>query len=182
MTTCAHPRCDQTIRLLHFPEPRCWPHTSEEQRALLADLDRRGKKIGIKDDCWPYGPNIHIDARAELVNWAEAGQLRHPQGRRCLHWLAKGRCSVSVCGEHRGRHRWMNHASCWTDAGKSRLLVCQPYGVTTDDLADITAVAERHGFNVQIGGTGWYGHGTTYVELQRRAPAGDDRRGGTHAA
>lgn len=62
MTTCTAPGCTCQLNILKFPQPQCPRHTSDEQRALLADLDRRGRGIGIRDGGWPYGPNIDIRA------------------------------------------------------------------------------------------------------------------------
>lgn len=73
-TSCTHTGCDRRVNLLHFPVPYCRRHT--EQRALLNDLARRGRGIGIRDDAWPYGPNIDVPARAAMLDWAERQQLR----------------------------------------------------------------------------------------------------------
>jgi hypothetical protein len=95
------------------------------------------------------------------------GGLREARGRGCLHWAAKGRCGVDVCREDRNSHWWMDHTSCWL--GKdARVLLCQPYHLDADDLRDIVDVAEQHGLEVRITGTGWYGHGTVSVMLVGR--------------
>jgi hypothetical protein len=110
-TTCGVDGCTGTVNLLWFPEPRCGRHTTGEQRESLADLAARGPGIGIRNDGWPYGPNIDVVGRAQMVAWAEAEKLRHSDVGDCLHWLSRGRCGVQICREDRNTHRWMDHTS-----------------------------------------------------------------------
>lgn len=46
--------------------------------------------------------------------WATALNLRYSERGWCLHWIARGRCGVSVCREDRNLHAWMDHVSGWT--------------------------------------------------------------------
>lgn len=167
MTTCVGDGCTREHNLLYFPEPRCGRHTTGEQRDLLADLDRRAPGIGIRNGGWPYGPNIDVVGRAEMIGWAEHHKLRYSLHGDCLHWLSRGRCGVSVCREDRNTHQWMDHVTGWTRDGKAAVLVAQPYGLFTSDIADLAKISDEWSLDVLVDGTSWYGHGTTFVQLAR---------------
>lgn len=166
---CETPGCRRT-RSLHF-EPDGWVcvrHVTAEQHAQLADLDERGKAIGIKSgEYWPYGPNVYVDSRADMVTWAEREGLKLSPRGDCLHWLTRGRRNVALC--ERGDHGWMDHVTGWNRDGKPAVLVAQPYGLTQRELAQLGALPD---VDVRIDGTGWYGAGTTFVTVLPRAGGG----------
>jgi len=165
---CIAPGCGRIVNLLYFPEPYCPRHTSDEQRTLLDDLDRRARHISIRDGGWPYGPNIHVPARVALLDWAEAEKVRYSARGNCLHWIARGRCAVSLCNEDRGRHSWMDHVTGWTRAGKPAVLVSQPYQVSAAEQMELTRIGVEWSLDVRVGDTGWYGSDTRFVELRPR--------------
>ena len=49
--------------------------------------------------------------------------------------------------------------------GAPAVLVAQPYGLAAEDVVDLANVAEQRQLDLRIDGTGWYGFGTTFVEL-----------------
>jgi hypothetical protein len=142
-------------------------------------LTARARAIGIVGDNWPYGANLgHNESseadhgvRCAVVDWAEARKLRHSRAGRCLHWIATGRCAEDWCKANATKHRWMDHVSGWTRDGKPAVLVCQPYGVHDESLRDILRVADEYQLEAHIDGTGWYGHGTTFIALSPRETA-----------
>ncbi len=123
------------------------------------------RAVGITGDRWPYGAHVDTRARRPLVDWATAGNLRYSENARCLHWIARGRCIDGLCAEGHGSRHWLDHVTGWTRDGKPAVLLAQPYGLGTDDIADLATVAEQWHLDVRIDGTGWYGYGTTFVEL-----------------
>lgn len=134
----------------------------------VANFATRARSVGVcSDNDWPYGPNTDYDARADLVSWAEAQKVRYSPRAGCLHWISTGRCNVQLCMEDRNSYNFMDHVTGWTRAGKPAVLVCQPYGLHGDDIRQLTELSTAWPVEVQIDGTGWYGHGTTFVQLWR---------------
>lgn len=189
---CTHPDCRRVTNLLTVADGSryCPRHLSDDDRALRSDLARRAARVnvggsphGTTGGAWPYGPNISLPSRAALLDWAEPLGLRYSPRARCLHWIARGRCAVQECCAGRWHHRWMDHASGWTRDGRPAVLAAQPYGVTSDDLARVAAdlsldvrvghrpldVATPAMTNADPQRTGWYGHGTTFIEIRRMA-------------
>lgn len=121
--------------------------------------------VGITDDRWPYGPNINPQARRALVDWATAHRLRYSPRGRCLHWITTGRCAVQACDRNRARRQWMDHVTGWTRAGRPAVLVAQPYAITGASIDALAEIDRTDGLDVVISGTGWYGHGTTFVGI-----------------
>lgn len=115
---------------------------------------------------WPYGPNIDHQARRELVDWATQHRLRYSRTGRCLDWLRTGRCPRDHIHSRGG---WADHVTGWTRDGQPAVLVAQPYGISGDSLTDL-AELDRSGLDVRINGTGWYGHGTTFITIWRDRP------------
>jgi len=137
---------------------------AQQDGQMTADLDKRGRALGIVD--WPYG--VHTAATQQaMLDWADACRLRYSQAGRCLHWIARGRCGVGLCREGRSAHRWMDHLTGWTRAGAPAVLIAQPYDLSSDDITDLATVAGEYSVDVHINGTGWYGHGSTFVQLWR---------------
>lgn len=134
-------------------------------------LSVRARAIGIRDDeSWPYGPNIDAQSRLECLCWAEAYKLKLSHVTPCLHWLTKGRCGVAVCGQNQAKagFEWVDHVTGWTRGGKPAVLVAHPYGLFAQDIAALSELTQAHGLWLFINGTGWYGHGTTFVQLWRQ--------------
>lgn len=131
----------------------------------------RARAVGIAEpsnaESWPYGPNVNHQARIELVEWAEREGLVWAPGQDCLRWLAKGRCS-GACSTAYGPRRWRDHVSCWTRDGKAAVLVSQPYGLSNMARAQMDSEARERGLEVAVLPTGWYGHGTTFIQFTRR--------------
>lgn len=173
--TDVQPKCCDDRGLFYGPnrdDRRCWRHATPEDRARVQEYDRRGKAIGLEAAgwqsaeklTWPYGPNISVESRGRMLDWAEAYGLRlaHPS-HTCLRWLRKGRCMVAVCDSYRSHPSWWDHLTTWNRDGKSAVLVSQPYGLTDDDRADLARLDAEPGIHVEIRPDSWYGLGTTFV-------------------
>jgi hypothetical protein len=154
---------DPTTR--HLPHPG-WPY----RPLLTPELADRARAIGIRDDeCWPYGPNIDRESRVALLNWAEAYGLRLSPRGRCLHWLTKGRCGVTLCPNSTRDDGWADHVTGWLRGGTPAVLISQPYGLASRGIASLHELAQRHPeVAVRIDGTGWYGFRTVFVQLWRQ--------------
>jgi len=148
-----------TIR--EYPDPYCDRHVPAALAAEAAELDRRSK-ITLGAHGWPYGPNVSIPSRRALLDWAEGNRLRLAGGS-CLHWLRKGQCSSCVGN----REFWLDHVTGWARNGKPAVLIAQPYGVSEQSIADLAQLAVDPALMVRIDGTGWYGVGTTFIQVWR---------------
>ncbi|GAA0981702.1 hypothetical protein ENKNEFLB_01398 [Nocardioides aquaticus] len=145
----------------------CGRHATEDDRALVEDLDRRGPSVGLAPSPrrrrgewaqaldWPYdGPRRYLGVRRDMVAWAEARGLRLWDGCWCLCWVRDG-----VCREDHGgcRPAWLDHVTCWTGADGLRLLVAHPY-------VPFSATAGLHGLGVAVARQGWH-PGALQVEI-----------------
>lgn len=131
-----------------------------------------GAIYGWHDLAWPYGPNIDLDSREALVEWAGPLGLRQSKTpNKCLHWLrgkqcpraaAYGACGATVPGA--------DHLSVW-NRGPGRnpaVIVSQPYHLNDKELAELAELAKDPDLVVEIDEDGgWYGAGTTWVALWR---------------
>lgn len=149
--------CDH--RGLIFPNERggiraCSVHTSKEWHARLADIDQRAEKVLHRG--WPYGPDLSIQARIDLVEWAEPLGVKL-SGSRCegLHWLRKGACHHNLCN----RYPWMDHTTRWNLDGKPALVLTQPYKSAERQREMMGDLLEDNELHVEIK-PGWYGYGT----------------------
>ena len=131
-------------------------------------IEVRARAVLGSPDRWPYGAN-EVETQLALLEWAEQRKLHYSYRAHCLHWIARGRCGVSRCREGHGSHRWMDHVTGWTRDGKPTLLVCQPYGLSLNDLDDLVATTRKFDLEAHIDGTGWYGCQTTWIELKPKA-------------
>lgn len=121
---------------------------------------------------WPYGPNIDIDSREALVEWAAPlGMRSTTSSRRCLHWLRGNPCPWS-----HGHCTWQipgaDHVTAWNRGpGRSpAVLVSQPYHLDTNDIAALGEIDKSPEFIVEIDEAGgWYLHGTTFVTIWNAA-------------
>ena len=159
-----------------FPDDRrvCFRHATEQDRALINDLDGLAPEIGLKplpadmrgwgsSFGWPYGPNIDVQARIDMLKWAREDGLRLSTGD-CLHWLCTGRCGKRY--DIRGcREGWMDHVTGW-NRGKGRnpaVLVSQPYGISAEGKSALHVLGEEPGIRVEVKDSGWYGYGTNFI-------------------
>jgi hypothetical protein len=124
--------------------------------------------IGINERHeWPYGLHVDQKARRGMVAWAEKHGLRYQLGADCLHWLLTGSCTAEICLD-RNTYDWMDHVTGFSRDGFPAVLVCQPYGLHgTDIVGSLARLGIEYDLDVHIDGTGWYGHGTTFVQLRR---------------
>lgn len=181
---------------LYFEEndkgQRCFKHATEEQRDLVDQLDQHAPALGLRRNRvearawgrafeWPYGPNVSVPSRAALVTWAEKHRVKLSQGvSKCaLHWLTGGQCGPRAgagspsCRQGSSYPLWFDHVTRWNFAGYPRVLVAQPYGLSDTDRLDLERIADTAQLwtgarlRLEIGPTGWYGHGTTWVALWR---------------
>lgn len=139
MITCVANGCTRRFGLFCFTggEWLCPWHISHGQARLLDDLAERGQKIGVKGGHWPYGPNVYVDQRLALVEWAESTgyRLAYPRSR-CLHWVVgqARRCAALHYLDSRHEHVGVNaldHATFWTRGGPA-LILGQPYDYPDD--------------------------------------------------
>ncbi len=151
---------------LFYPgrDRRCRRHATPKQRALVTELDARANHLGVLNGGeWPYGPNIDVEARARLLDWADGYGLRLAKTScQNLHWLARGRCGVRLCNR---LGRWMDHVTRWNRGGEPALILAQPYGLSGEDVAEVGQLAADEGLHVSVDARGWYGWGTVAVEV-----------------
>lgn len=130
----------------------------------------RGSDLAWHSLGWPYGPNIDLDSREALVEWAAPLGLRQSSTyNKCLHWLrgkqcprdaGYGACGVRVPGE--------DHASAWNRGpGRSpAVVVSQPYHLDRADRAALDRLAMEPDLVVEVDDDGgWYGMGTIWVAI-----------------
>lgn len=179
-TAKVEPRCCTGGGLV-YPDGgrRCWRHTTDADRTLVAALDARAPGVGVERTepgmrnayAWPYGPNVYVAMRVAMLDWAETHDLRettraHP----CLHWVRTGRCSRWRCYDsHPG---WMDHVTRWTRNGRPAVLVGQPYHVSVDGYAALALVDADPAFTVEIRNDGWYGSGVFIAVWNAQTLAG----------
>lgn len=147
------------------------PAVLPKEAPVLTNTDpssAAARAVGIVNGEWPYGPNIDPQARRELVHWATLHGLRYSPRGRCLHWIIRGRCAIQLCTADRNQYDFMDHVTGWTRDGKPAVLICQPYGLHVDDIRQLADLHQEHGLKIRIDGTGWYGHGSTFLQLWRR--------------
>jgi hypothetical protein len=139
----------------------------------IEPTSERARAVGIKNNFWPYGPNVpeHVQMRADLVNWAEReGLVVAEPSRRCLHWLVGEyrRCVALDYGDRRHYYATdttLDHATFWTRNGKPALVLAQVYNVLEVAVAEIT---EKWPVDITTGPAPWYGFATTGVFITPR--------------
>jgi hypothetical protein len=169
----ALPRCCDRHGLNWPDGPRhCVRHATEEERALLDELDERGRAAGISVGkivpepgnriAWPYGPNVDVGTRIRMLDWAEEHGLRLAQPRhRCLNWIRKGRCNGSGC--YGSQPRWMDHVTTWTRHGEPAVFVAQPYNLSEFDTEVLALLSEDPDLYVEIRGDAWYSEAAIFI-------------------
>jgi len=158
----------------------CYRCATPAERDRVADIDQAaldyrvirrsqgGSDWGWHQLDWPYGPNIDIDSREALVEWAAPlGMRSTTSSRRCLHWLRGNPCPWS-----HGHCTWQipgaDHVTSWNRGpGRSpAVLVSQPYHLDSDDVAGLLEIDESPEFTVEIDEAGgWYLHGSIFVTI-----------------
>jgi hypothetical protein len=99
--------------------------------------------------------------------------LRESKGHACLNWLIDGRCKrgartgVRICDLPPRQ----DHLSRWIDKKSGeRILISQPYGIWTEDLAETMKICEVHGVKVLIDArtSWWYPGHTISIEYRMK--------------
>lgn len=159
---------------------RCSPPELRDRVAAVDEAARQMRIVarepeamyGWHDLGWPYGPNIDLDSREALVEWAGPIGLRQSKTHnKCLHWLrgkhcprntGYGACGATVPGA--------DHVSVW-NRGPGRnpaVIVSQPYHLYDEDLAELGELAKDPDLVVEIDEDGgWYGMGSLWVAVWR---------------
>jgi hypothetical protein len=157
---------------------RCSGCQSAGQKKLISSLDDRSQGVLTRDADgvhWPYGPNVYVQMRADLLDWADTYDLKSGSTG-CssgLHWLDKGRCAKRECHDRPG---FYDHTTTWLSrtTGSPVLIFNQPYRHV--DTADIWGlISECPSLRAEVGPESWYGSGTFGVYIWNdgnRADAG----------
>ncbi len=159
----------------------CSEHATKQDRELVALLDERAPNAGLRRNPgparwgarlhWPYGPNIDVNARGRMLDWAEGQGLRLARPDHvCVPWITDGRCYRRRCERYRaaqGRGWWLDHVSAWSRGGRPALLLAQPYQLAPEDITGLELLDADPEMTVVLGASGWYGHGTYSVEVWR---------------
>jgi hypothetical protein len=148
----------------------CARHMTPEQSALVAELDQRARGVLTAPDHWPYGPNIDVETRRRMLDWADQYSLPHVDPSHiCPRRLELGYCRKGwQCPDRVDGRGWSDHPTMWADrdSHKAVVIVGQPYGLGDDERAEAADVAARHGLRAEVRELGsWYGHGTSFVGL-----------------
>ncbi|MGW2553103.1 hypothetical protein [Streptomyces sp. NPDC001635] len=155
---------------------------SASQKKLISSLDDRSQSVLTRDADgvdWPYGPNVYVQMRADLLDWADRYDLRSGSTG-CssgLHWLDKGRCAKRECHDRPG---FYDHTTTWLSltTGRPALVFNQPYWQV--DPADISKLTSEYpSLTAEVGPESWYGSGTFGVYIWNdgnRADAGRPHR------
>ncbi|WP_222623822.1 hypothetical protein, partial [Streptomyces buecherae] len=146
----------------------CWRCQSTDQKDLIRSLDDQARGVLSRDTNgvdWPYGPNIYVQMRADLLDWADRHDLRSGNTG-CssgLHWLDKGRCAKREC---LGRPEFYDHTTMWLSraTGRPALVFNQPYRqVDSSEVRE--AISEYPSLTAEVGPESWYGAGTSGVYI-----------------
>ncbi|MFE3825306.1 hypothetical protein [Streptomyces sp. NPDC059092] len=146
----------------------CWRCQSTDQKDLISFLDDRARGVLSRDADgvdWPYGPNVYVRMRADLLDWADQHDLKSGNTG-CssgLHWLDKGRCAKRQCQD---RPRFYDHTTTWLSrtTGRPALVFNQPY--TRVDPGEVReSISEYPSPTAEMGPESWYGAGTVGVYI-----------------
>ncbi|MFD7897426.1 hypothetical protein [Streptomyces sp. NPDC059743] len=146
----------------------CWRCQSADQKELISFLDDRARGVLNRDVDgvdWPYGPNIYVQVRADLLDWADLYDLKIGSTR-CssgLHWLDKGRCAKRECLD---KPEFYDHTTTWLSrtTGRPALVFNQPYRQV--DTAEVwQSISEYPSLTAEVGPESWYGAGTNGVYI-----------------
>lgn len=136
---------------------------------------KRARRAGIVADRWPYGPNIDMDMRIALVNWAEQRKLKYLEGdsQMCPHWVAGKRRGIHQC-EYPVFMDWLDHPTRWRHTEtRKRVLISQPYALREwylpggQKFDEIEAMRKELSIRVVVEEeTAWYGHTTVCLRFE----------------
>lgn len=146
----------------------CWRCQSTDQKQLVKSLDERARGVLNRDEdgvLWPYGPNVYVPMRADLLDWADQHDLKigNTGCSSGLHWLDKGRCAKREC---LGKPEFYDHTTTWLsrNSGRPALVFNQPYGHV--DLAEVReSISEYPSLTAEVGPESWYGCDTTSIYI-----------------
>ncbi|MFB6555186.1 hypothetical protein [Streptomyces sp. NPDC056405] len=146
----------------------CGRCQSIDQKELISSLDDHARGVLNRDADgvhWPYGPNIYVQMRAALLDWADRHDLKSGNTG-CssgLHWLDRGRCAKRAC---QGRPGFYDHTTTWLSqtTGRPALVFNQPYMQV--DPADVwDSISEYPSLTAEVETESWYGAGTSGVYI-----------------
>ncbi|MFJ9148838.1 hypothetical protein ACIRP7_12335 [Streptomyces sp. NPDC102270] len=129
----------------------CWRCQSTDQEELVSSLDDHARGVLNRDADgvhWPYGPNVYVQMRADLLDWADR------------HDLKSGNTGCSS-----GLH-WHDHTTTWLSrtTGRPALVFNQPYRQV--DRAEVwDCISEYPSLTAEVGPESWYGAGTSGVYI-----------------
>lgn len=146
----------------------CWHCQSTDQKELISSLDDGARGVLNRDADgvgWPYGPNIYVQMRADLLDWADRhdvkiGRTGCSSG---LHWLDKGRCAKRDCRDVPG---FYDHTTTWLSrtTGRPALVFTQPYKQV--EPAEVReSISDYPSLTAEVGPDSWYGARTTGVYI-----------------
>ncbi|MGW8688455.1 hypothetical protein ACWGNN_47185 [Streptomyces sp. NPDC055817] len=141
---------------------------STGQKNLISSLDDRARGVLGRDADgahWPYGPNVYVQMRADLLDWTDRHNLKSGDTR-CssgLHWLDKGRCAKQECY---GKPGFYDHTTTWLSrtTGRPVLVFNQPYK-HVDPVEVGQAISDYPSLTAEVGAEDWYGGGTIGVYI-----------------
>lgn len=164
-TITVQPCCERTGTYYPDGRKRCTYHATPHNLALTAELARRANRI-VGSHGWPYGAANDARVQQRMVDWAEGRKLKL-SGSHCheLHWLRAGHCSPPCSGITERLGGWADHVTRWTRNGKPAVLLAQPYSLDDDDLVVLGGLTSADDITIIVHATGWYGYGTTTVEV-----------------
>lgn len=166
--------CGKPRRGVIFPVDGFVCHTCQDsgQRQWVRQVDDAARGVLRRDQdgvLWPYGPNIEMESRVALLDWAKFHDVKMPKKRTVcahgLHWLSKGRCAHQRCTKN-GLPAFFDHTTLWSSrsTNKPALVFNQPYGEVTQAEA-VEFASAYEGLTAYVGNDGWYGYTTTAVYI-----------------
>ena len=169
------PKCCEYRGLFFGPErdKRCAKHRTDAQNWQYHKAQEMGRYVLAKPDHWPYGANIDVHSRLQMLEWAARFRLRLYDGSHiCLRWLNLGycrkgwRCDGNLYHATGMPSHWVDHVTAWkTRDGKPAVIVSQPYYPTAEDKMDVRAICAVRELVPVITDDSWYGYSTTQIEL-----------------
>jgi len=156
-----------------FPDgpKRCARHMTEADDELLDQLSTRALAVGVRRGAyglrWPYGPNVYVEMRMRMLDWAEAHGLQlDNRPHRCLSALEQRACLSSTCRSTLA-DAWLDHVTLWRRGGRPVVLVAQPYVIDPEAQFTLGVLSAQPGLRVELRADSWYGAGTWFVGVWR---------------
>lgn len=121
---------------------------------------------------WPYKVD-HEEAREVLVTWAERNEVQASRAKHaCLHWLAGHQCPEAVRDHSLRRVEipcptlgMFDHRLAWIREGRPAVITAANYSPATKLYDQIGSHAANLGLTLDCDQPGWYGRGTTHIEV-----------------